>query len=270
MTTHRSDPPERPDGPERLEGSEGPGPARDPQRAWRRLLRAGSPRRTRANALAMLLAGALGFAIIAQVRQTSIEGLENLREDELVRIFAGVDQDGDRLADEIRGLESSLDLLKSQSTNEAEAQRAAQQRLDALGILAGTAPASGPGIVLTIGDPELKVSGTAILDVIQELRDAGAEAIQVGDARVVANTWFTQTGTGISVSGTEVRPPYVIKAIGDANTLAGALEIPGGVSATMRSLGGSTDTQIEDEVDVDALLTLAPPQYARPVPTSTP
>jgi uncharacterized protein YlxW (UPF0749 family) len=247
-----------------------PGPARDPGRAWNRLLRAGSPRRTRANALAMLLAGALGFAIIAQVRQTSIEGLENLREDELVRIFAGVDQDGDRLADEIRGLESSLELLRSQSTNEAEAQRAAQERLDALGILAGTAPATGPGIELRISDPERKVSGTVVLDTVQELRDAGAEAIQIGDARVVANTWFAQTADGISVSGKEVRPPYVIKAIGDANTLAGALEIPGGVSATVRSLGGSTDTQIEDRVDIDALLTLAPPQYARPVPTSTP
>ena len=58
------------------------------------MLRAGSPRLTRANVLAMVLAGALGFAIIAQVRQTSIQGLENLREDELVRIFAGVEQMG--------------------------------------------------------------------------------------------------------------------------------------------------------------------------------
>ena len=94
-----------------------PGPARDPERAWRRLLRAGSPRATRANVLAMVLAAVLGFAIIAQVRQTSIQGLENLREDELVRIFANVDQANDRLAEEIRGLESSLGLLESQSTN---------------------------------------------------------------------------------------------------------------------------------------------------------
>ena len=61
--------------------------------------------RTRANVFAALLAIVLGFALATQVQQTSSEGLENLREDELVRIFAGVDQDGDRLADEIRGLE---------------------------------------------------------------------------------------------------------------------------------------------------------------------
>ena len=248
----------------------GPQPARDPRRAWHRLLRAGAPRATRANALAMLLAGALGFAIIAQVRQTSIEGLENLREDELVRIFADVDRDGDRLSDDISELESSLERLRGQSTNEEEAQRSAQQRLEALGILAGTAPANGPGIVMTVRDPDRQVTAPMVLDAIQELRDAGAEAIQVGDVRVVADTWFTQADEGLSVSGTVVRPPYIIRAIGDGNTLAGAMEIPGGVSATVRRAGGETDIQISDEVEVDALLTLTPPQYARPVPTSTP
>ncbi|HYN66724.1 MAG TPA: DUF881 domain-containing protein [Ornithinibacter sp.] len=248
----------------------GPGPVDTPQRAWRRLLRAGSPRATRANVFAMVLAGALGFAIIAQVRQTSLEGLENLREDELVRIFAGVDQDGDRLAEDIRGLESSLDLLESQSTNEAEAQRAARERLEALGILAGTVAATGPGIVLTISDPDRKVDAPIILDAVQELRDAGAEAIQINDVRVVANTWFTDTDDGLSVTGVAVRPPYVIRAIGDANTLAGAMEIPGGVTATVRRAGGDTDVQIRDEVDIDALLTLTSPQYAQPVPTANP
>lgn len=245
-------------------------PAATPPRAWRRLLRAGSPRLTRANVLAMVLAGSLGFAIIAQVRQTSIQGLENLREDELVRIFAGVDQDGDRLAEEIRGLENSLELLQSQSTNEAEAQRAAQERLDALGILAGTSPATGPGIVLTITGLDGGVGAPIILDTIQELRAAGAEAIQVGDQRVVANTWISEREGDLVVSGSTVSRPYVIRAIGDADTLAGAMEIVGGVTATVRREGGATQTDIRDEIVIDALLSLAPPQYARPVPTTSP
>ena len=92
---------------------------------------AGSPRATRANVLAMVLAGALGFAIIAQVHQTSLEGLENLREDELVRIFAGVDQDGERLADEIRGLQTSA--------------RAAQEPVDQRGRGATRRPGAAGG-----------------------------------------------------------------------------------------------------------------------------
>ncbi|MEO6790972.1 MAG: DUF881 domain-containing protein [Ornithinibacter sp.] len=253
------------------QGPRTPRPPRSTGRAWLRLVRAGSPRPTRANVLATILAGLLGFAIIAQVRATSIEGLDNLREDELVRIFADVDRDGDRLAEEIRGLETSLTLLKSQSTNGEEAQRAAQQRLDGLGILAGTAPARGPGIVLTVRDPQGSVSAPVILDAIQELRDAGAEAIEVGDQRVVAQTWFKDAaGGGLSVSGTTIKAPYVIRAIGDSNTLAGAMEIPGGVTATVRRAGGDSDVQIRDVVDVDALLSLTEPQYARPVPTPTP
>ncbi|HMM94780.1 MAG: DUF881 domain-containing protein [Micrococcales bacterium] len=249
----------------------GPGRApRDARHAWARLRRAGSPRPSRSNLLAMLLAAALGFAIIAQVRQTSIQGLETLREDELVRIFADVDQDGDQLSGEVRDLQSSLDLLKSRTTGEQEAQRAAQQRLDALGILAGTAPATGPGVLVRIDDPQGKVRQTIILDAVQELRAAGAEAIQVGSVRVVASTWFADTDAGISVSGTEVRPPYLIRAIGDSDTLAGAMQIPGGVTATVRRAGAEATVEIQDKVEVGALLSVRTPQYARPVPTPTP
>ncbi|MGL4177202.1 MAG: DUF881 domain-containing protein [Dermatophilaceae bacterium] len=246
-----------------------PRPPSDARHAWARLRRAGSPRLTRANLLAMLLAGTLGFAIIAQVRQTSLEGLEGLREDELVRIFADVDQDGDRLTAEISDLEASLERLRSQSTNEEEAQRTAQQRVDALGILAGTSAATGPGMVITIRDPDRKVGQTVLLDAVQELRAAGAEAIQIGTVRVVASTWFADADGAVSVSGTTLRPPYVIRAIGDGNTLAGAMRIPGGVDATVRRAGGEAEIDIRDEVEIDALLAPDPPQYARPVPTST-
>ncbi|MGL4743538.1 MAG: DUF881 domain-containing protein [Dermatophilaceae bacterium] len=217
----------------------------------------------------MVLAGALGFALIAQVRQTSLEGLEGLREDELVRIFADVDQDGDRLTAEISDLEASLERLRSQSTNEEEAQRTAQQRVDALGILAGSSTASGPGLVVTIRDPDGKVGPTQLLDAVQELRAAGAEAIQIGSVRVVAATWFAEADGGVSVSGKVVRPPYVVRAIGDGNTLAGAMQIPGGVAATVRRAGGEAVIDIRDEVEVDALLVPVTPQYARPVPTAT-
>jgi uncharacterized protein YlxW (UPF0749 family) len=240
-------------------------PPRDARHAWARLWRAGSPRPSRSNVLAMLLAGSLGFAIIAQVRQTSLEGLENLREDELIRIFADVDQDGDRLADQVRELESSLERLQGRTTTEDEAQRAAQERVDALGILAGTAPATGPGIVLTIRDPAGKVQSSVLLDAIQELRDAGAEAIQVGSSRVVARTWFADVDAGVSVSGATVRPPYVVKAVGEGNTLAGAMQIPGGVTATVRRAGGTAEVDIEEQVRIDALLPSRTPQYARPV-----
>ena len=49
---------------------------------------------------------------------------------------------------------------------------------------------------------------------------AGAEAIQIGDVRVVADTWFADTDAGLSVSGVDVSPSYVIKAIGGDESLS--------------------------------------------------
>ena len=240
-----------------------------PRTAWQRLGRAGRPRPTKANVLATLLALGLGFAIAAQVHQTSIEGLEDLREDELIRILDTVDQDGNRLAEEIQTLQTSRDRLQSDTTSLTEAQEAAQQRLNSLGILAGTVPARGPGIILTIRDPEQGVTAPLLLDTLQELRDAGAEAVEINDVRVVANTYFTDTDGGIAISGKKVNAPYVVTAIGDGSTLASAMEIPGGVTNSVRSVGGQADVVTKDAVTVSALQSVSEPQYARPVPSPT-
>ena len=246
-----------------------PGPAVSSERAWRRLGLAARPRPTKANVLATLLAIGLGFAIAAQVRQTSIEGLEDLREDELIRILDTVDQDGNRLAEEIQTLRFSRDRLQSDTTSLTESRSAAQQRLDSLAILTGTAPAKGPGIVLTIRDPEFGVTAPMLLDTLQELRDAGAEAVEINDVRIVANTYFTDGEGSIAISGKEVSAPYVITAIGDGSTLASAMEIPGGVTNTVRSVGGEASIETKDEVTVSALQSVSEPQYARPIPSPT-
>ena len=155
-----------------------------------------------------------------------------------------------RLGNDARALEVTRDRLAGGADTSAEALKAAQERVDTLGILAGTAPAEGPGIVLTIDDPDGKVTSTLLLDALQELRDAGAEAVQIGDVRVVVDTYFTDTPTGIEVSGKRVRSPYVITAIGGSATMASAMDIPGGVNESVRRLGAvSTVDQRDDGLD---------------------
>jgi len=119
---------------------------------------------------------------------------------------------------------------------------------------------------MTISDPGAKVTPPLLLDAIEELRDAGAEAIQVGSARVVASSYFGQAGSGIEVDGTTVTDPYVILAIGDPQTLSSAMQIPGGLSENVRQLGASITITQSTELVVGALHTLREPRYARPVP----
>jgi uncharacterized protein YlxW (UPF0749 family) len=238
--------------------------------AWKRLRLAARPRTTKANALAALLAILLGFAVATQVRQNQSLGLESLRQSDLVTILDNATLLSSRLDQNARDLQATRDQLVSGSTSGAAAVKAAQERLDALGILAGTARAHGPGIRMTIADPRAKVTAPVLLDAIQELRDAGAEAIQVNNVRIVASSHFDQGASGIEIDGRSVLPPYTLTAIGDPATIDSAMEIPGGLAENVRQLGATISIAQEQELTVGALHPLSQPRYARPVPPSAP
>lgn len=238
--------------------------------AWQRLRRMGRPRATRANAFAALLAIILGFALATQVRQTQSAGLESLRQSDLVRILDDVSQRSSRLETEARRLQTARDKLVNGTTSDQEALASARDRLDALGVLAGTVPATGPGIRMTIADPDHKVTGPVLLDLLEELRDAGAEAVQIGPVRIVASSYFSGGADGIQIDGISVSPPYTVLAIGDPQTMAAAMDIPGGISETVRQLGATPQVTQSQKIRIDALQSVREPRYARPVPAPTP
>jgi uncharacterized protein YlxW (UPF0749 family) len=238
--------------------------------ARKRLLLMARPRATKANAFAALLAVLLGFAVATQVRQNQSQGLESLRQSELINILDNATLRSSRLDQSARELQATRDQLVSGSTSGAAALKAAQERLYALRILSGTARASGPGIRMRISDPGAKVTSTELLDAIQELRDAGAEAIQVNNMRIVASSHFTQGASGIQIDSKSVAEPYTVLAIGDPATMSSAMQIPGGLSENVRQLGASITIDQAKGLTVGALHTLIEPRYARPVPPSTP
>jgi uncharacterized protein YlxW (UPF0749 family) len=236
----------------------------------KRFLMMARPRATKANALAVLLALLLGFAVATQVRQNQSLGLESLRQSDLVDLLDDATLASTRLDRNARELQAIRDQLASGSTSGAAAVKAAQDRLNALGILSGTSPARGPGIRLTINDPGRKVQSTVFLDAIQELRNAGAEAIQVNAVRIVASSHVSQGGSGVVIDGQSVNTPYTITAIGEPGTMASAMEIPGGLSANVRAKGATIKITQEKELTVGALHRLSEPRYARPVQGSVP
>jgi uncharacterized protein YlxW (UPF0749 family) len=165
---------------------------------------------------------------------------------------------------QIADLEAARTRLSTTGDRSTTALEEARTRSTALGILAGTVPAQGPGIELTITDPERRFAAEDLLDAIEELRAAGAEAIQVGGVRVGLDTAFVATDRGIAVDGVSLAAPYPIIAIGEPATLATAMEIPGGVSDTARRAGGNARVQQRDQVVIRALRSAKVPRYARP------
>jgi uncharacterized protein YlxW (UPF0749 family) len=221
---------------------------------------------------ASLIGGALfavlGWMVVAgAIAQEGDEALANARPDELVQILDSLDAENDRLDQERRRLAAEIASLTSGS--DAAALQQARNRLESLEVLAGTTKVRGPGVRIVIRDPDGGVDAAEILDAVQELRDAGAESIEVAERRVVVNTWFgnpPDTGSpAILVSG-DLRPsPYTILAIGDPGTLSTAMEIPGGVADSVRTAGALFEMEQLDTVEIASTVPLTTPEYAEPV-----
>lgn len=225
---------------------------------WAAVVAAFRPHRaTRGQVLAGILCAVLGFALVVQVHQTNVSGLASLRQADLGQVWARLSGEYTRLEEEAQGLQEARERLADRDQARAAAEESARSRIAILAILAGTAPAVGPGVTIRIEDPRGRVGAAEILDAVQELRDAGAEAIQIGgggaEVRVIASTSFVDADDGIRTGGVTVRAPYAMRVIGDPDTLAAALDIPGGVTDVLRDAEAEIVVEPRGEVRVDAL-----------------
>jgi uncharacterized protein YlxW (UPF0749 family) len=189
--------------------------------------------------------------------------LSSAREDELVRILDDLSKQKDNLELELIKQSQVLDSLKSGSNEEAK--KAAQNRIDQLILLSGTAPVTGRGIQVLITGDVYSVSAFTVLDSVQELRDAGAVAIEINGNRVINSTYFNDTSDGITINQAKIRSPYRINALGDPETLATALKIPGGLAEKVTTSGGQVVITQYATLVIESTVDLITPQYAVPV-----
>lgn len=235
------------------------------RRAWRRLLRMSKPRATRANLLGALLALLLGVGIATQVQLTNQRGLDELSQSDLVRVLDDISLRSNRLDQQVRELEATRDRLKNGTGTAAETLDQAQRRVDTLGILAGTLAAKGPGITMRIDDPTKAITSPIVLDIIEELRDAGAESIDIGGVRVVASTFVSDRNGTILIDGKQVSRPLSIKVIGDSKTLSSAMTIPGGIVESVRQKGAQATVTESSLVEITSLHQPTAMTHAKPV-----
>ena len=197
--------------------------------AGRRFGRSGrsGPQRRQLALIGVLLA-ALGFAIAVQVQATSsTDALTTLRQSDLIQILDNQNARADRLRTQIAQLQATLDRLRSSGDQSAAAQAQARAELQALQILLGTIPATGPGVVIRIDD----ASGKLGADTCSTWsRNCAAPAPRPSTSPVCGSAPTPPSSTAsatVLVDGHEVHAPYAVTAIGDPSTLQTALNDPG-------------------------------------------
>lgn len=234
-----------------------------------RLLSSVRKPRARGQITAGVLLAVVGFASVAQVQANGRDDdYEGMREEDLVQLLNSLASASQRAENDIAQLEQTRASLRSDTDARQAALSQARGRAEVLGILAGTLPAVGPGIVVTVKDPQRNVGIDQMLNGIEELRNAGGEAIEINDAvRVVAQTELEDGEQGIIVDGTQLAPPYTLEVIGDPHTLSTALNIRGGFVQDIEdsTIGGDVTIEEASQVEVATLAEMEEPQYAEPV-----
>jgi len=223
---------------------------------------------SRGQAVVGVLVGILAFAAVTQVRLAGKDDTyANLREAELIQALNGLQAASRKAERDISDLESTRDQLRSSTLRRTTALEQAQKEVQTLGVLAGTVPATGPGVTITVDDPKNELSLNHLLDGIEELRNAGVEAVEINDrVRVIAQTSFEEDPDGVRVDGVVLKPPYVIDAIGSPDTLAGALQFQDGFTDDVEADGGKVSIKKADRVGVSVTRTPVKPRYAEAVP----
>jgi len=212
-------------------------------------------RPSRAQVVVGVLLAALGFAAITQVRtNTTDNSYAGYREQDLVDVLSALADTSQRAQLEISRLEARRRQLETSQQAQSAALAAAQKQEEELGILAGAVPVTGPGLRVTVTEGPQHVDVNSVLDTIEELRSAGAEAMQVnGKVRLVAQSSVQATASGLEIDGVQLTSPYVFDVIGDPHTLHGALDLIDGPIAEFKDSGAAVDVQEQKALDITAV-----------------
>ena len=229
----------------------------------------------RGQILAAVILFVVGAAGVMQFQiNTTDDTYASARREDLIQLLDGLSAESRRLEGEIAQLEQTRSDLRSGADTQRVARAEAERHLGELSILAGTAPAQGRGIRMRIADPNAAVDAGVLLDAVEEMRDAGAEVIEVNNTiRVVASTWFGSDARGLVIDGKPVNRPITIEVIGEPHDLEEAARFRGGIISeiTGPKIGGQVQLEQVDRVVIESLHTSRENQYARPaIPPPTP
>ena len=235
-----------------------PGIRRKPKRVS---LNAKSTRaRLYSSVLVTMLCALLGFGYVIQLNNTN-STYETMSEDELTRLISETSSQVQKLEQRKSELTSQLNSLKDTADKNAKAAEIAKQNAESNGILSGRLPASGEGVVIRISQGQKQdIDASILFTLLEELRNSGAEVIEINDVRVITSTYISNASDGLDCDGTILKAPFVIKAIGDSDNLQNAVNLAGGVGSRLEVKYGAT-VSVKSSQDVEITATRSAPQY---------
>lgn len=194
------------------------------------------------------------FMQFKMVHETDITSIDTMRESELRKELASWKSKYEDVEQKYTEVSEKLKSYKEESNNDIETKKKLEDELSELNLILGKTNVVGPGITITIKDGNgdtAKVTAEELLIIVNNLKDAGAEAISVNEKRIVDQSYIVDVSTNfIKANGQRIVPPYVIKAIGNSAYLESALLGNGGYAEELKALGKEVTITSDNKINI--------------------
>ncbi len=199
---------------------------------------------------AAIIAMFLGVLVVTQVRTQDVysRSLELETPSSLTTVIANLAERNSALRQEIFDLRLRTEAAQSDAASGKGTLSEARKQLEQLEVFAGGTPAAGPGIAVRIDGA---FDDKAFSDLVNELRNAGAEAISVNDVRVGPRSWFAMTADrALTVDAVAIPGPWIVRAIGSPEVMYVAMTRTGGIVGQFELIYRSTRFSVMRETTI--------------------
>lgn len=214
--------------------------------------------------LTALVLTAIMFTQFKTVKQTDITAIETMRETELRTELTDWKNKYEEIEQKLVETENKIAEYQSDISNSEKSATILEEELKETENYLGYTKLKGEGIVIKLEDNDFKtIERWDLLQLINELKLAGAEAISINDERVVSTTEIATVGTQfILINGNRTPSPFIVKAIGNKKYLESAITIKGGYMDEMKVNEKTVSYSVEEEIEIPAYLGRISFEYA--------
>lgn len=198
---------------------------------------------------------ALMFVQFKTIDETNVAEIETMQESELRSEIANWKTKYTEMIDQIDENNKKIIEYQEKIDNNQAAGELVASELEEKNMLSGKSPVKGEGVVVTLQDTsEGIIEADDLVQLVNELRYAGAEAISINDQRFIFDSYIVAVGTRyISVSGTRVSAPYIVKAIGNQAYLSSNLNLKNsGFVDRYNSIGKKVNVSLSSDIEMPA------------------
>lgn len=238
--------------------------------------------------IAIIFALALIMGLIVSIQLNTSESSDrgglvtSIQAAALEKQLKDVRNEKDLILAEYLELEQRLKDIEQQNLSEDAILQAALADLEKYKIATGAVDVKGPGVIITIDDPlpteedpgdgysTIMLRFELLLSLVNKLKEAGAEAISINGQRIIARTEISLAGDNVNINTVPTAPPYIVKAIGDPDTIDGALNIRFGLFESMRGFDLQVSLVKQEEIEISRYSGVIRYIYAKPVGSDNP